>query len=79
METVIKKWGNSLALRIPKMICLESGIQDGSEVDIAFDGTRIIVKPAMKEYSLTDLIDQINEDNIHNEINSGLPRGNEVW
>ncbi|HNX78774.1 MAG TPA: AbrB/MazE/SpoVT family DNA-binding domain-containing protein [Prolixibacteraceae bacterium] len=79
METVIKKWGNSLAIRIPKMICRESGIQDGTEVEIAFDGNKIIVKPCKKEYSLTDLVSQINEENIHYEIQTGQARGNEIW
>jgi len=79
MEAIVKKWGNSLALRIPQLIAKETGLQDGSEVDIAFDKGIIVIKTIKRKYTLPDLLSQINEGNVHYEINTGEHQGNEAW
>lgn len=80
MKVQIQKWGNSLALRIPKSFAVESNVTRGSTVEVSIDNGSIIVKPVpASEYTLEELVDGITDDNRHDEIDWGRPVGNEVW
>ena len=78
METVAKKWGNSLGIRIPNLIVREMSLKDGSFVDINAKGNEIVIKPIRKN-KLSEILSLINEQNIHEEIKSTGPVGNEIW
>jgi antitoxin MazE len=78
MEAVVKKWGNSLGVRIPNHIARELSLRDGSFVDINDVGKEIIIKPIQKN-KLSELISKINEQNMHEEIEPGGPVGKELW
>ena len=75
MEVVIKKWGNSLGVRIPKMIANGLNLKDGAAVDIKDLNGQIIISP--KRYNLQDMLKHIDASNIHNEIDTGKSLGNE--
>ncbi|NOX61273.1 MAG: AbrB/MazE/SpoVT family DNA-binding domain-containing protein [Chloroflexi bacterium] len=80
MKTRVRKWGNSLAVRIPKPIAEEIAITADSEVDmVTIDGKLIIEPTEESELTLEDLLNQITEENIHAEIDTGPAVGNEVW
>ena len=80
MTTQIKKWGNSLALRLPKKTVDFLGLKEGSFVGFDYDKNQIVIKPRKeKEYSLTELTDKITPENIHKEVNWGKPVGKEIW
>ncbi|GHV73228.1 multidrug transporter MatE [Spirochaetia bacterium] len=78
MEAVIKKWGNSLGIRIPSLIVRELALKDGSPVEINDTGNEIIIKPKPKK-TLSELLNEINEQNIHQEIETEGPVGKELW
>jgi antitoxin MazE len=78
MEAVVKKWGNSLGIRIPNLIVHELALKDGSYVDINDRGKVIIIKPIQKN-KLSEMLSNINEQNIHKEIETGNPVGKEIW
>ena len=78
METVVRKWGNSLGIRIPNVIAREHSLKDGSFVNISDIGKEIIIKPIKKD-KLSEMLKQINEQNIHGEIKTTGPVGNEIW
>jgi len=78
MEAVVKKWGNSLGIRIPGLIVRELALKDGSYVDINDKGKTIIIKPIQKN-NLSEMLSNINEQNIHKEIDTGNPVGKEIW
>jgi antitoxin MazE len=78
MEAVVKKWGNSLGIRIPNSIARELSLKDGSYVDINDRGKEIIIKP-IKKNKLSEIIKKINEQNLHEEIETGGPAGKEIW
>ena len=78
MEAVIKRWGNSLGIRIPNLIVRELSLKDGSFVDINDKGNEIIITPLRKS-SLSEMLSLINEQNIHEEIKTTGPVGKEVW
>ena len=80
MQTTVQKWGNSLAVRIPVSLTRETGINDGSSIDISVDDSgTIIIKPTTKKYILSDLLKKINSLNLHDEVQTGDPIGNEIW
>jgi antitoxin MazE len=78
MDAVVRKWGNSLGIRIPGNMAKEISLQDGSFVDIEGKDGQIIIKPRNK-YVLKEMISNISKDNIHEEIESSGPVGNELW
>jgi antitoxin MazE len=80
MVTKIKKWGNSLGLRIPKSFAEEAGVKDGSDVDISLEEDRIVIRPLQRErYHLSNLLSQVRDDNLHEEISTGDAVGREAW
>ena len=80
MKARIQKWGNSLALRIPKSFAAHSNIEQGSVVDLSLDNGRMIVEAAKEqEYSLEELLARVTKKNLHSEVDFGAPVGKEVW
>ncbi|MFM9904062.1 MAG: AbrB/MazE/SpoVT family DNA-binding domain-containing protein [Pyrinomonadaceae bacterium] len=80
MKVQIQKWGNSLALRIPKSFAVESNVTRGSTVEVSMNNGTIVVTPVEdSKYTLEDLVDGITDENRHDEIEWGRPVGNEVW
>ena len=80
MRVEIQKWGNSLALRIPKAIAVESKISQGSEVDLTLEKERVVLTPIKPpEYSLEELLAGVSRDNLHEEVNTGETLGREAW
>ena len=78
MRARIQKWGNSLALRIPKAFADEARLETNSPVEITLVEGRIVITPA-QEYDLDTLLAGITEENRHGEVDTGDPAGNEVW
>ena len=78
MEAVVRKWGNSLGIRIPNLIVRELSLKDGSFVDIRDKGKEIIIKPVQRT-RLSEMLSKINEQNLHREIETGGPVGKEIW
>jgi len=80
MEAKVKRWGNSLGIRIPKSFSAQAGITDGSDIELQLEGDKITIVPIHKnEYTLDELLSRVSEDNIHYEIKTNGPLGNEVW
>ncbi|RKZ34056.1 AbrB/MazE/SpoVT family DNA-binding domain-containing protein [bacterium] len=80
MITKIQKWGNSLALRIPRAFAADTNIHEGSIVDLIFREGKLIIVPVEKnKFNLSDLLNQINDENLHDEIITGEPVGAELW
>lgn len=77
MKTIVRKWGNSLGLRLPVHIAKELGLTNGSELQVTIDGTKIIIKPAQSK--LQDLVAAIDLDCIPEVIDWGGPVGKEIW
>ena len=77
MTIVVKKWGNSLGVRIPKMIAKDLNLRDGSSIEIEDSNGSIIITP--KTNTLKELLSKINSSNIHTEIDFGKSIGKESW
>jgi antitoxin MazE len=80
MNTQIKKWGNSLALRIPKALAEEIDISTDTYVDLSIVDGRLVIKPITEpDFTLEELLAGISESNLHREVDTGVSVGNEVW
>ena len=80
MKTRIQKWGNSLALRIPKSFASEVGLECNAPVEISLVDGNLVVKPDVQPApSLDELLAQVTEDNMHREIDTGSAVGKEAW
>lgn len=78
MNAHVQKWGNSLAVRIPKSYARDVHLSDGSVVDISVRGGKILVDPVKpRRYSLDDLLRGVTRKNLHHEIDTGSPVGRE--
>lgn len=79
MQTKVQKWGNSLALRIPKSFALDMNIKQNELVDLSIGDGKLIITPITeKEYSLKELLAGVSEDNLHGEFDTGTPVGKEL-
>ena len=80
MEVRVKKWGNSLALRIPKLFADEVGLENDSQVELSIVGGKLVIVPVPNlELSLEYLLAHVTEDNLHREVDTGGAVGGEVW
>jgi antitoxin MazE len=85
MKIEFLKWGNSLALRIPKAFAQEIGASVGKAANMEVRAGKLVVEIAKpkrrrrRRYTLEQLIDGITPENRHRELEWGPPVGNEVW
>ena len=79
MKTTIQKWGNSLAVRIPRPFAEEIQLEENTSVDLTIRGGKLVIVPSEPEITLQSLVEQITDENRHGEIDMGKPVGNEVW
>lgn len=78
MKAMIQKWENSLGVRIPSIMAKDLMLENGSEVELIKETDKIIIQP-QKGRRLDDLLQAINESNIHGAIELNGPVGNEAW
>jgi antitoxin MazE len=80
MRTKVQKWGNSLALRIPKTFALDAQLENDSVVEISLvDGQIVITPVSTSTWTLEELLSGVKSDNLHHEVDSGDAMGNEIW
>ena len=80
MRTKVQKWGNSLALRIPKAFARDVQLENDSLVEINIVEGQIIITPVEPpSWTLEELLAGINKKSIHREVDTGSILGNEVW
>ena len=79
MRASIARWGNSLAVRLPRSIAEESHLSEGTEVTITAEKGRVVIETAKPRYELADLLAQMKPEHRHEEVDWGGPVGGEVW
>lgn len=80
MLTKIQKWGNSLALRIPKAFAVDAQLDSDSVVEISLVDGQLVIKPVTTPtWTLEQLLAGVNDNNIHHETDTNSVVGNEVW
>ncbi|MBI4802446.1 MAG: AbrB/MazE/SpoVT family DNA-binding domain-containing protein [Elusimicrobia bacterium] len=80
MTTIVQKWGNSLALRIPSALAKDIHLHQGSMVEMAVvEGKMIIKSKGQSKISLSQMLKGVTKDNRHSEQDCGGASGRERW
>ena len=80
MLTKVQKWGNSMALRIPKAFADELQMTVETAVEMSIEDGKLVIMPAGRPaYALEDLLAGITADNVHEEVDWGAAVGKETW
>jgi antitoxin MazE len=80
MKTRVRKWGNSLALRIPKSFALEVGLREDAAVELSVvDGALVVLAVPPAPLTLEQLLERITDENLPEDWNTGPAVGKEVW
>ncbi|MBS4098059.1 MAG: AbrB/MazE/SpoVT family DNA-binding domain-containing protein [Sulfuricella sp.] len=74
---LVKKWGNSPAVRLPAAIMEAAHLSLDQPVEVRVENGRVIIEPASPSYSLDDLLAGITPQNCHAEQGFGTPQGKE--
>jgi antitoxin MazE len=75
----MQKWGNSLAVRIPKSAAEKAGLKEQDVIEVEVEGNSVIILPvAQREYSLKALLKGVTKKNLHDEEDFGPPVGREA-
>jgi antitoxin MazE len=78
------KWGNSLAVRIPKTVAEALKVRVGRQAEIAIENGALVLRPVKRPkrkptYTLEELLKGMTRENVPKEVDWGEPRGNEAW
>jgi antitoxin MazE len=80
MHVRVRKWGNSLAVRIPKSLAEDVEVKEGTVLNLAVsEGKLVATAVKKKRLSLEQLLAKVNTKNLHDEIDFGSSVGRETW
>ena len=81
MQIMVKKWGNSAAVRIPAALMDAAGLMVDQPAQLREEAGRLIIEPVVRsaEYDLSELFGQITEHNRHDAVNLGEAVGLETF
>ena len=78
--TTVSRWGNSLAVRIPKAVMDNARFQEGDELELNVTAEgELLLRPARRPLTLEELLDGITPENCPSETAWGEARGKEAW
>jgi antitoxin MazE len=80
MQGVVKKWGNSAAVRIPASVLEAAHFGLDQAVDVREEGGRIVIERLRPlRYDIEALVAGITNENRHEPVDVGKPAGQEAW
>jgi len=79
MKAHVLKWGNSLAVRIPKVIAKDARLKEGDAVElVASEEGRVELRRVSRVPTLQELVAKITPENRHGETATGNAVGREA-
>jgi antitoxin MazE len=79
MRTRVRKWGNSLAVRIPKPFAEGAGLKQATEVEVSLEKGTLRFSAVRPRWELRGLVSKVTTRNRHGEADFGKPVGRESW
>jgi antitoxin MazE len=79
MTTQLARWGNSLAVRLPRSVLADARLEEGDLLEIRVSDRTITMQPANPLAKLEALVAQVTPENRHDEVDWGRPVGAEQW
>ena len=80
MKVQVSKWGNSLAVRIPRAFAEDLGVGQDSSVELTVEDGCLLIRPSVTpKFKLETLLRSVTPENLHGEIDQGQAVGKEAW
>ncbi|MDP2915637.1 MAG: AbrB/MazE/SpoVT family DNA-binding domain-containing protein [Candidatus Aminicenantes bacterium] len=80
MVSRILKWGNSLAIRIPKVFADEMNVAENTSIQMVLKEGALQITPITETgWDLVDLLAGVKAENLHDEWETDKPVGKEQW
>lgn len=80
MHVRVQKWGNSLAVRIPKPLAEDAEVREGTVLNLAVSKGKVVATPIKrKKLSLRELLTNVTRKNLHSEVDISPSVGREIW
>jgi antitoxin MazE len=79
VRTRVQKWGNSLAVRIPKPFAEGAGLRQSTEVDVSLEKGEVRLVPVRQRWRLDELLTRVTKENLQDEVEWGPAAGREAW
>jgi antitoxin MazE len=80
MKMIVRKWGNSAAVRIPASVMAAASLDLDQIVDVREEGGRVVIEPLRTETcDLNALLDQMRPETFPEDMDFGPPQGREIW
>lgn len=79
MRTTVQKWGNSLAVRIPKPFAEGAGLKLATEIEVSLEKSTLRISAVRPRWQLRALVSKVTTRNRHAEVKVGQPVGRESW
>jgi antitoxin MazE len=80
MRIVVRKWGNSAAVRIPASVMADASLEVDQTVEVREEDGRIVIEPVREpSYDLDTMLDAMQADTFPEELDFGAPKGREIW
>ncbi len=78
MRVIVKKWGNSAAVRMPAAIMEAARLHLDDTVDVREENGCIIVEPLRQIFDLEEMVAAITAENVHAAADFGPAAGREL-
>ena len=83
MRSEVKKWGNSLAVRLPRDLARTLHLSEGSALELEVVGDTLVLRASLpqRRHRLTyeELLEGLTPQTAHAEVDWGQPQGREEW
>jgi antitoxin MazE len=79
LRVAVRKWGNSLALRIPRALANEVGVGQGTEVEVAVEDGQLVARPVVRIPTMDELLAGFTEENTGSYEDVPGAIGKEAW
>lgn len=81
MRTKVQKWGNSLALRLPKALAVDAQLEENAPVEVSLVEGRLVLQRVLTapKWTLEELLAGVTSENLHDEVDTGAAAGHEAW
>jgi len=80
MESRVVRWGNSLAIRIPRSVASEAHLEEDVRVEVRVEDNAMVVRRADDtRVEIAGLLRKVTKSNLHGEVSTGRRKGREAW
>jgi len=77
MRASLARWGNSLAVRLPREMAKSIGLREGAALELTIEDGAIVIR--RRRYDIRELVAAIDAGAIPPLLIDDAPRGTEEW